>query len=71
MKQLDPNNCSKIGYYIYSLARNLLLAKRIKRMMINLHSPYEVLAYHRGIENEAHNRFYTAKETFWEEIKKK
>lgn len=69
MKQLDPNNCTKIGYYVYSLARNLLHAKRQLRFSkLNNLSAED---FHRGVELEAHNRYYAAKETFWEEIKKK
>lgn len=66
MKKFNPKYASKIGYYLYSLARNLLNAKRDRRIC----RPDFEYGMAVGRENEAHNRYYAAKQYFLSEENK-
>lgn len=61
---------NKIGYYVWSLARNLLHAKRNLKKLSNKSGGDDgpSLEFLKGVCNEAHNRFYSAKEYFNKEI---
>ena len=56
--------------YIWTLARNLLTAKRGLRLVKKLKAPQDVIEFNKGIELEAHNRYYSAKEFFGASIVK-
>ena len=66
----DTQNGSRIGLYIWFLAKNLKLKKQHLRMYKKLDAPSEVIEHCRGEELEAHNRYYGAKEFFAKEIEK-
>lgn len=60
---------NKVGYYVWSLARNLLHARRnLRRAILDDNSPSR--GFLQGVENEANNRFESAKEFFEKEIRK-
>ena len=60
---------NKVGYYVWRLARNLLHAKR--NLKSSRESPdYPHRMFLQGVENEANNRFKSAKEFFEKEIRK-
>lgn len=60
---------NKIGYYVWTLARNLLHAKRNLKHAIDS-ADYPDKMFLHGVENEANNRFQSAKEYFEKELRK-
>lgn len=61
----------KIGIYIWQMARNLLQAKRNLRIITKNNPPIWVLEFAKGVENEAHNNYFGAKEYFGDILDKK
>lgn len=68
---LTPTTEQIVGEYVWLLARNLLQAKRNLRTITKNDPPIWALEFAKGVENEAHNRYYSAKEYFWDIIEKK
>ena len=65
-----PTSDNKIGIYIWLLARNLLSSRRSLRKMKKMGANNSIIEFHKGIQLESHNRYYSAIEYFQEEIKK-
>ena len=61
---------NKIGFYVWSLARNLLHVRRNLKFAKPGDSSYPDHAFLEGIENEAYHRYEAAKEYFYKEIRK-
>ena len=61
---------NKIGQFVWSLARTLLVHKRYVRKLTTLNVPADVLEFNKGMVCEAHNTFFAAKKHFVEDLVK-